>query len=1522
MLDTVNVETSRSVAADYVASVTVEDEVTSRHHVLSGSAVACGEKVRCYYPSGLLKMCSDHAQRTIAEKKTLIDASTQTVATGNSSDRPLLGSQTAKKSTAEASTQTYVVASNSNGSPSSPNTLVNTPTDYPSPVAAEENEGQDRFGRENPLPEVQHEEEQMQELHATNEDTQTADQDLDAEFSQLMSNIHDLMNIVSQERTRITAAEERATAAEGRATAAEGRAAAAEGRLAVVAGRATNMGTQMERLSQDLGTQVNRAAKAEAESMRVRLRLLGMPSGSLPSDHETILEQDQPSNDIGQAQEENSGAGVLLDAQGHAEDHEIGETPAEETVDFTEDGTEEVAAASSTPMVEEALLSAEMAAHQQTRDELAQLKEAIARKEGRLEKYRRLLRENMASYEELRVIQNDLETQLDHANLSISELEAAIVPLQRQVEDLETQSARRFNMIVLQNDMILRGTKELKFFIRLGTKLHARVKLAEKLPKGALGRADGLMRLAEQRLPIRVRGEIYVGDDLVEEVDNNEDTKPKVRLAIEAPPAEFSGEQNAEMVSGQEAVSDDAEIERLVSEFFEMRNGTVVDNSNVADIEAEGPAFNNFNIPNVENVASLGVHTAASEGTPNESGFTFSLGSPFQESRQQTEDAVKRPVFAFGGTPVQESRQKAKGTANIPVFQFSATPSQENRQEIPSVMTPSPLGFNSSQQTAVPIVSSVQAAEENSKDGAKEIDVKGRDNKDEENDQKGAAGFMLGNHEVTRDTTATSANQPDTPKAEGNAQDFKFGATTPLFGVQANPSPILNSNADSGNFNFASAADFNFGATTTFQAGSNLYIAKPKAFGGEDEDEQNEGPTKKTKTAPIYEAATSIDLSSSSSNKKNEKSNKKNKTAPVFEAAASVNMASPSSAGSEDEAAKKTKAASIFEAAASVILSPPSTENEAALGASSDHDPKEAPEALTFTSVDNLNISRTVAKGEGRKQEPALQNEIPRMFGAGSSNQFSFSPSGVAPNFGGFSNGLEGASKTPSVPNPCVPGGTDKQKQASTKRAAKAPVFAADAFAKFDSPASGKKPNFDQFNLGIAGASETQPNAKSSVLDPGLVAANPEQKQKPDPKVGNEDLEGLSGDASLTAGREDENAQQAVDMALEPSGLYPTECENTPVAGRHINSIEDLGGIPRGLDGCPDPCDNNDSLYEIEDDYQAPAKEPAKVEHVGVEPAPAIAFAVESTQGCFNTLPAQLPDSSVSSDSSQLIQSASAASRGTPDSSPTEANEAGGGFWQDPGRTAAEIDASWELECRQRAVSTLADGVIGQQLFREPERPVALPPLAAAATTATSMQPSGSTPAAVSNLGANHGTCPTVSPEISEGTAHALETAPMTVRNANGHSNLIEVEAIEGTIRYAVGRMERLDIGPPAPPAFLQTFDPEVHFLSGDWIARRSSIKRCAVDVDMEVETEGESVTRTEEVRETEVLSESVRQVEQEIATPSEPHVTDSATLTPTDMRDLGQVLRARRNGRIPRVVGQRERRAGREVAREPEDEL
>ena len=580
------------------ASVTVRDEVTCSHHVLFGRAVASGEKVRCYYLSRLFRKSPDHAQQANVEKKTLNDASMQNIANGKSGDRSFSITQS---------------GNNTIDLPSSPNTLVNTLTDHPSPVDTEVDEEQ---------------------------------QQLRAENDQLKSSIVELAKILSQEKKGIAAAEERATAAEERATAAEGRAMAAERRVSTVAERATNLGSQMERLSQDFETQVNRAAKAEAETMRLRLDMLGMQREFLPSDGEAVLEQDRPSNDLDQAKEDNDGLEVNLDT----EDHEVPETPIEVAAGVFQDVPEDAAAASSTPMVEESILRTEMRAHLQTRGELDRLKERMRFKDGQLERHQAFLKEVTG---ELLEGQNGLQRRLDDANLRISELEVAnhrlefrIPPLQRQVRDLTNHARGLLNMLAQRDDLIRKGFKEFKFLIKLGTKLHARVKKAENMLKGTLGRDDRLMHFAEQRFPIRVPGDPYFGDVIDEEVDNHDSTEPELRLAIEGPRAEFFGEQGTELISEHEEVSGDDDIERLVDDVFEAHYK--IKNGNAVDFVAEGPASNNSDFPNTEDVGSPGVTTATSEDTQKGSGFNFVFETPAQETRQTTEDTIKKLVFEFG----------------------------------------------------------------------------------------------------------------------------------------------------------------------------------------------------------------------------------------------------------------------------------------------------------------------------------------------------------------------------------------------------------------------------------------------------------------------------------------------------------------------------------------------------------------------------------------------------------------------------------------------------------------------------------------------------------------------------------------------------------------------------------------------------------------------------------------------------------------------------------------------------------
>lgn len=86
-----------------------------------------------------------YGTKVIIQKKTLIGASRQNVAAAYSSDSPLSETRTGKKSQIEPSLPTKkddVVDTSSNGSLSSPNTLINTPTDPSSPVNAQDERAQ------------------------------------------------------------------------------------------------------------------------------------------------------------------------------------------------------------------------------------------------------------------------------------------------------------------------------------------------------------------------------------------------------------------------------------------------------------------------------------------------------------------------------------------------------------------------------------------------------------------------------------------------------------------------------------------------------------------------------------------------------------------------------------------------------------------------------------------------------------------------------------------------------------------------------------------------------------------------------------------------------------------------------------------------------------------------------------------------------------------------------------------------------------------------------------------------------------------------------------------------------------------------------------------------------------------------------------------------------------------------------------------------------------------------------------
>lgn len=246
--------------------------------------------------------------------------------------------------------------------------------------------------------------------------------------------------------------------------------------------------------------------------------------------------------------------------------------------------------------------------------------------------------------------------------------------LESRVQYLTNAARRMREKIVDQQNTIRIGCKHLSFYIRLGTKLHARLNRVDIILKGSpssiraeLGSADRLMRLAKKWFPTAIPAK-------------KQSRTIQVQLAIEGPPVDVSKLTSTEMICEHEGGMIDTDTEQLTSNSLEVQEGEAGNNGRVADVEAERPALNTFNFSNVRDAATHTAPTNTSEGTSTESGFNFSTGSP----DQKTENTAKKPVFKFGGTPAPNPRPKAKCRAKEPVVPFAATPAQETLQDAPS----------------------------------------------------------------------------------------------------------------------------------------------------------------------------------------------------------------------------------------------------------------------------------------------------------------------------------------------------------------------------------------------------------------------------------------------------------------------------------------------------------------------------------------------------------------------------------------------------------------------------------------------------------------------------------------------------------------------------------------------------------------------------------------------------------------------------------------------------------------------
>ena len=1115
VLDAVKAKTPEVIGPEHVASVAVGEDVTYSHHVLVGHAFACGNNVCRYYPCRLLKMSSYHAEQIFAERKTLVNSSAQEHATGSSSDSPLWEVQIGKKSTAEASTQTYedmIVDDISNDSLASPSTLVNTPTERASAMGSEDNERQEDVACESDLFEEQNEEEQMQE-----------------------------------ENTGETCV--------------------------------------------------------------------------------TLLE--------------------------------------EETVEDLHDR----GVAGSTAAGDEAL-SIEMAAHQQTREELAQLQGQIATKDTQIQiandKYLRLFNRSVDSYQELEQERDDLLEQLEEANSRISELEQSngdeARKLQSHVEYLTNAVQRMWGKLSDQHNFIRVGCKTLNFYIRLGTKLHARLDRVDRILKGSpssiraeLGSADRLMRFAEKWFPIAVPAKKH-------------SKVIQVQLAIESPPAHFFESLSTQTVAGHEEEMADTDTEQPISDIRNVQEGEAGNNGRVTDVKAERPSLKASILSNVRDAAPHTTPTNTSEGTSTESGFNFSTGSPYQE----TENRVKKPMFKFGGTPVQDPRPKAKCKAKEPVALFAATPAQETLQDIPSRVTASAQILTSLQQTAPP---DVQAANHNSK-------------------------------------------------------------------------------------------------------------ARTEWVDGE---EPTEGPTKKSRTTSIREAANSVvDSTSSSSDTKEENANKKTKKASIYDTAASINLSSPSS-GTE---AKVT----VFDAAAAVNLSPLSSGSDVALGAYLENDHKRTPETPNNIYTPTFNFSETAAKGE----EPAPRTASAPIFGVGTQTQFAFSPSGITPKFGGFNSNRAGASNAVSDQKPVVDGGEERQNQESTKEgSAPSPTTEENSDAVHEIEDGCEVPAEEPAKAGHVETRLTSAIDPAATNQTAAVSSEPTQVSFGTAQT---QLPGLSASSG--------SSQPVQSSRLAPSGTQNGEDHQLSDDSRKGKNDESKLQEVTGTSSAEAPRTSSTALSTSEG--KGGGKAPGVLGNLG--------FDVAALTRIVNSVPPAVPEKlGVVDILNSLV------SRGAKSASQVQDDNAQQEISQSSGKTAAETVTRCEVEYHESTEPATASVP-----WRDPEWPATLPPLE---------NPEPEWSAELSRL------------------ASSLTTATASTRTPTpSQVAMSSLEAIEEGLRYVMAGIESLHIGPAAPPVIDADFDPDKHFLSGDWVSRRYREVVYGDEKSVEQRRAGRAVVRGHE---SQVLSQS-----------------------------------------------------------------
>ena len=338
---------------------------------------------------------------------------------------------------------------------------------------------------------------------------------------------------------------------------------------------------------------------------------------------------------------------------------------------------EDISTAGSTSTLQENLLSLEMAAHEQTRKELAQLQAQLTNKNNEVATYQRLLEETDQLSDNLQAEQTALQQRLDDADLQIAELQLSEQTLKSENEALQSEVKDLSGDVEDANDRIdeleesinehveaLRGResqiaglnydcmrmlcaigigrREFIFFVRLSSWLYACVNHGASASDSAGGKIDHLMRLTARRLAVYVPVEVYVRDSSGEVEERgpqleNEETSadhPALHTVEGNNVADIEGEEIPIYGSGY-----------IVDEEIEIASEITTATADVCGVQAVEENIGDEKDGEGNQGGSAGVSFSNQDATCHHTSTTHPPTPKVQERAQESKSKVDAPLF-------------------------------------------------------------------------------------------------------------------------------------------------------------------------------------------------------------------------------------------------------------------------------------------------------------------------------------------------------------------------------------------------------------------------------------------------------------------------------------------------------------------------------------------------------------------------------------------------------------------------------------------------------------------------------------------------------------------------------------------------------------------------------------------------------------------------------------------------------------------------------------------------------------